>query len=227
MEIIVQGIARKLYMPNEVRIQLEFYRKEDTYEEALEKGTRDVDEFIKKVLGGMNIRKEEMRTKSFRIFEETRPEYDKKQEVDLGFVFQQRAFLKFDYSASTMAEWIVRLTNLENPPKCNLTFGLKDEEKAKEEVIADAFKNAKKRAEAIAKASQKHLKQCLRTDFKPFESNLLYGNTIDIAEFSNSQISTLMYMQDSASELEETIQTIFIPEEIEIEEVVYCLWQAE
>ena len=34
-------------------------------------------------------------------------------------------------------------------------------------------------------------------------------------------------MQDSASELEETIQTIFIPEEIEIEEVVYCLWQAE
>jgi len=31
----------------------------------------------------------------------------------------------------------------------------------------------------------------------------------------------------NATELKETIQTIFTPEEIEIQEAVYCLWVAE
>jgi len=227
MEIIVQGIAKKSYMPDEVNIQLEFYRKENTYAEALEKGTKDVEMFIEKVLKSMNLEKDILKTQSFRIYEETKFDYETKQEIKLGFVYSQGIVLNLDYSIEKMAEWIGNLVKLENAPRCNISFKLKSEEKCKTEVIAEAFENAKKRAEIIARIEQKELKKCLKTDFKPFEQNVLYGNSFNASDMINSHAKAFMCKGMNATELKETIQTIFTPEEIEIQEAVYCLWVAE
>jgi uncharacterized protein YggE len=76
MEIIVQGIAEKFYKPDVVLINLEFYTNEKTYEEALSKGSRNVELFIKEVLEVMNIKKESLKTNSFRIYEEKKFDTD-------------------------------------------------------------------------------------------------------------------------------------------------------
>lgn len=70
MDIIVEGVGKKYYKPDEVKINLEFYTKANTYESALEEGTRDVQIFMNDVLGTMNFEKKDLKTRSFRVYEE-------------------------------------------------------------------------------------------------------------------------------------------------------------
>ena len=46
MDIIVEGIGKKFYTPNEVEVSLNFYTKSSSYDRVLEKGTEDVEKFI-------------------------------------------------------------------------------------------------------------------------------------------------------------------------------------
>ena len=47
MDIIVEGVGKKFYSPDEVEINLDFYTRADSYESALENGTKNVENFIK------------------------------------------------------------------------------------------------------------------------------------------------------------------------------------
>ena len=78
MDIIVKGVGKKYYTPDEVEIGLDFYTKTDSYERALEEGTKDVEIFIKEVLEEMQFNKDIMKTRNFRIYEEKRYDYEKK-----------------------------------------------------------------------------------------------------------------------------------------------------
>lgn len=228
MDIIVEGIGKKYYTPDEVEINLEFYTKAGSYDGALEQGTRDVEIFINHVLGKMNFDKEIMKTRSFRVYEETRYDYDRKMTIHLGFAYTQQATLKFDYSMSVIAEFMDRVSKLENAPKYYLTFNVKDMKQCKGEALAEAYNNAKEKAEAIAKTAGKELKECVKTDFRPFEERVVSRSSLN---------SNDMYMEDMAVEgasykmskrtgVQDTIQTIFTPEDVEISETLYCLWTA-
>ena len=50
MDIIVEGIGKKFYSPDEVEINLDFYTRDDSYKRALENGTKNVESFINDVL---------------------------------------------------------------------------------------------------------------------------------------------------------------------------------
>ena len=76
---MVQGEGKKFYKPNEVEISLNFHSNDTTYEKVLDKGTKDVELFISNVLGELNIKKDELKTRNFRIFQNIRYDYDKKK----------------------------------------------------------------------------------------------------------------------------------------------------
>lgn len=226
MEIIVQGIAKKTYMPNWIEISLDFSRKENSYEDAIKLGMEDVDKFVENVLSKINLSKENIKTKVFRVYEDAKFDYETKQEIKLGFIYNQQAEISIEYSIDKITKMIQALTELKNPPKYKINFKLKDEEEKKTEVIAEAFENAKKRAETIAKTDKKELKKCLKTDFKPFEQNILYGNTIESLDMMNSRARVMMCKEEE-NNFKEMFERIFTPEEIEIQETVYCMWNAE
>lgn len=221
MEIIVQGKAEKFYIPDEVLINLEFYTNEKTYEEALSKGSRNVELFIKEVLEVMNIKKESLKTNSFRIYEEKKFDYNKQEEIKLGFAYKQNASLKFDYDIKKISEFMDRTSKMSTYPKYTISFNLKNEEEFKAETIKLAYEDAKKKANKIASASGKELKDCLKTSFKPFEE----------AVQSNSVLEgdNLMYKTSKINEMsvQDVIQNIFVPEDVSIQETLYCLWLAE
>jgi len=70
MDIVVEGIGKKTYKPDLVKISLDFYTRTDSYDKALEEGTRNVEIFISNILEKMQYSKEDMKTKSFRVYEE-------------------------------------------------------------------------------------------------------------------------------------------------------------
>ena len=78
MDIMVEGTGTRYYRPDEVEISLNFYTKTGSYESALEEGTKDVQIFIDKILEQMQFTKEDLKTRSFRVYEEKRYDYEKK-----------------------------------------------------------------------------------------------------------------------------------------------------
>ena len=221
MDIMVKGTGTRYYKADEVGIILNFRTNTDSYETALEKGTKDVQIFIEEILDQMNFSKEDMKTRSFRVYEDKRYDYKHNVEKSYGFVYEQMAKLKFDYDINVVAEFMDRVSKLSNPPKYTISFNVKDKKKIKEEALADAYNMAKEKAEAIAKAAGKNLKECIKTDFRPFEEKVYSNSSLDGEMFAERRRGAAGPEMASA---ERTIKTIFTPEDIEISETLYCLW---
>ena len=220
MEIMVSGNAKRFYSPDEVITKLNFYTLADNY---LEKGVKDVENFIIDTLEKLNFKKENLKTNNFRIYEEKKFDYENKKEIKLGFAYTQSAVLKFDYSNEKVAKFMEKITKLKNPPKCSFEFGIKEEEKIRNEILAEAYLKAREKANVIAKAANKELKDCIKTDFKPFNSTSISNTHLDTAMFERGTEARMMKCTaDNA--LSDVITNVFTPEDITIEENIYCLW---
>lgn len=218
MEIIVEGKGINSFVPDEVRLNINFFVKGITYEETLNKGTLNVQLFIEEVLFKNGFKKDDMKTKSFIIKEEKKyNEITRTYDFD-GYSFTQDATLKFDYNSNLMANIIVAISKFSNFLTCQINFGLKDEEKCRRTLLSSAYKDAENKAMIIAEAALKKLKCCQKVDFRPFTndyvSNAMLGNEMMYAE---------KYMKGAV----QSIANNFTPEEIELTETLYCLWIAE
>ena len=225
MDIMVEGTGIRYYRPDQAEINLNFYTKTGFYESALEEGTRDVQVFIEKVLKQMQFSKEDLKTRNFKVYEEKRFDYEKKIEIKYGFAYTQGATLKFDYDINIVAEFMDRVSKLENPPKYTIAFNVKNEQQSKNEAMAEAYNKAKEKAEAIAKSAGKTLKECVKVDFRPFEERVYSRSTLGSGIFETETSDFNMKARKMSTQ--DTITNIFTPEDIEISETLYCLWIAE
>lgn len=229
MDIIVEGVGKKYYKPDEVIINLEFYTRADSYDGALEQGTRDVEIFIEDILGQMQISEDTLKTRSFRVYEEKRYDYERKKQYKLGFAYTQAATLEFDYSMNTIAEFMDKVSKLRNAPKYNLQFSIKDIKQSKKEALAEAYNNAREKAENIADAANKKLKECVKVDFRPFEERVISNsrlNSLDMV-FEGEKSIDAVSEEKMGKITADVIQNIFTPEDVTIMETLYCLWIAE
>ena len=51
--------------------------------------------------------------------------------------------MKIDYDMKKIANFINEVSQLDNPPKYNMMFSIKDQENAKKEVMNEAYNKAK------------------------------------------------------------------------------------
>ena len=52
----------------------------------------------------------------------------------------------------------------------NINFGVKNEKECKKQILKIAYQEAEIRAQALAEAAGKLLKQCIRVDFRPINA---------------------------------------------------------
>lgn len=230
MDIMVQGEGKKFYKPNEVEISINFFANDMNYEKALEKGTKSVEDFIQNVLMVLNINKEELKTRNFRIFQNIKYDYKINQESDNGFDYNQSATLKLDYNMEIISDLMERISKLEKPPKYNMTFNIKEKENAKKEVMSEAYIKAKEKAEIIAMASGKKLKDCIKVDFRPFEERIISNSRMadsDLSALFEEETEIGSVHSKARKSTRDVIQNIFTPEDVEIRETLYCLWITE
>ena len=224
MDIMVQGTGKKFYKPEKVEISLTFYTKRDEYQSALENGIRNVEIFIKEVFLKLGFEIEDLKTRSFKVYEETRYDIDLRQNVKDGYAYTQNARFEFEYSVEKMATFMDKVSRLENPPRYTVNFNIKNAQQCINEALAEAYKKAEEKARAIANAAGKNLKECVKIDFRPFEekisSNSYFGNDSYLDVRNKSVFSR-------RAEVPDIITNKFTPEDIEITENLYCLWVAE
>ena len=227
MDIMVQGEGRKFYKPDEVLLSINFSLNDKSYEKVLEKGTKSVELFIGKILKKLNIDKENLKTRNFRIAQNIHYDYQTNKQIDRGYDYIQSATLKMEYNMEKIAQFIEEVAQLDNPPKYNMTFSIKEQEEAKKEVMREAYNKAKEKAEIIAISAGKTLKDCVKVDFRPFEEKIYSNSRVsDLDLFENERARADMYMK-ARQAATDIIQNTFTPEDVEIRETLYCLWIAE
>lgn len=218
MEIVVQGKGVEYFTPDEVILNISFNTKDQSYEEALSNGVKNVQKFVNELLLQNGFTTNDMKTRNFVVKEDKKYNEMTRTYIFDGFSFNQNATLKFDYNKERMAKIIEAFSKLENAPSCQINFGVKNEKECKRKIIAKAYKEAELQAQAIASAAGKSLKQCVKVDFKPFTTEY----------FSQSNLDTnMMFANDTRLGAVPAIINTFTPEDIELSETLYCLWITE
>lgn len=219
MDIVVEGKASRFFKPDRVCININFYTLTKTYKEALAKGTKAVEVFVKEVFEKLNFNKEELKTRSFNVREESKYNIETKKHEFGGFSYSQAAKFEFDYDMKRLSEFMEAVTKLENPPRYQISFDVKNMAQAKSLVMADAYAKGEEKAKMIALAAGKKLKDCVKVDFRPFEERVI----------SNSRVGEVMFEKAAfaSDRVSDRIENVFTPEDVEVSETLYCLWITE
>lgn len=215
MEIIVEGKGIEYFTPDKVILNLTFHHREESFQQALEQGSLQVLNFINQILLKNDFSKEDMKTRNFTIKESTKyNEATRQYEFD-GYLFEQIAKIEFDYKQEKLAKMIEELSGLENVPKCFFSFGIKNEKECKRKIISKAYQDAEEQAKAIAEAAGKELDRCVKVDFKPFSTSYISDSNFE---------GSMMYAKRSFHDNTQNITNILTPQDILLEETIYCLW---
>ena len=69
------------------------------------------------------------------------------------------------------------------------------------------------------------LKECIKIDFRPFDERVCSTSEIGNSMFEAERTDYSVCMKKMSAQ--ETITNIFTPEDVEVQEMLYCLWIAE
>jgi uncharacterized protein YggE len=225
MEIVVEGKGKVEYQPEIIKIRLTFDYTEKTYDKALETGTDSFENFVKNVLPKLNLKKEDLKTNKFSIEHRIDEDYRTNKKIDIGYNFQQEANLKVDYSNENINTFMTEIIKLDKIPEYNITFDIKDRENASKEALKKAYEESKNKANLIAIASGKKIKECKRTDFKPIGD--IHCISIDDSEIEGSGDLEIPGFMRKKKDIFGCFTESFEPENIVIMENIYSLWIAE
>ena len=215
MEIITTSIGEESYKPDQIILTLTFVFKDNLYDEVLENGTKSVLDFVNNILYKYGFSENDIKTKSFIIKEEQKYNEETRSYDFDGYSYNQAVILKFDYELEKLTNMMKDISKLSNPPYYKIEFSLKDEEKVKMELISKAYNDAKEKANIIALASNKILKDCIKVSFNPLDVDFLSLTSLD---------NSAMYLKEASMSL---MNKIFTPEDITLSETIYCLWISE
>ena len=218
MEIIVEGKAKDFVKPDKVNLDFTFRIMSQSYMEAIFKGGKVVEKFIDEVLVKNGFKSSDMKTRSFVVREEQQYNEILKKYEFKGYSFNQSTHIEFDYDKDKIDRLIQDISRLEDAPVYHISFGIKDLNGCKRKIISKSYKDAKAQAQAIASAAGLTLKNCAKVDFKPF-SNSYVSDSI----YETRGVGSLL----KSESFEKNNSIAFTPEDIEVNEVLYCLWIAE
>ena len=220
MEIYASATAKRTYKPENVTVNLTFSVKEKTYEKSLKNGLLAVDDFVNNVLTKIGVTKEDFKTTKFTVNEETIYDSSKNKRIFDGYRFNQYSKITLDYDIKKLSLLMEQISVMENPPSYRAVFDVNDRDEKKNQVIGDAIRFSRTKAEVIALASGKQIEDIVRVDFKPFDG-IGHSTQLDSRDFGAYKSAETSYMASNM------IENNFTPEDIEISETVYCMFYAK
>lgn len=231
MQIFVTGDAHHEIMPDQITASVTFNTHAATYDEALEHGVRRVKEYLEFIEQNTDFQVSDFKTHAYNIREEfhtnridpkTAEDLDKNltKRVSDGFFFTQYAYVKFDYNKERLSKLLVLTSKTEGAPRFHISFGLKDEKAYERGLIGDAYRDAQKKAETLAAAADKHLRDCVRVDIDHGSNDGMAGTRMykSAAYFDAADTSAV---KDEIRNINEA----FHPDNIPVNKTISCVWE--
>ena len=231
MQIFMKGRGEKNFAPDQVVASVTFNYHAGTYDEALRGGVEKVKNYMDGILEATDFRSEDFKTRAYSVQERFHiNRLDPKNEFDLdknlqkrisdGFYFTQFACLKFDYDKERLVKLLAISSKIPNAPMLHIDFELKDVESKKRELISIAYEDAKKKAEALAVAANKDLRDCVRVEIDPVHHGEMRGGMMyeERAAFKGAA------MDDFEQQIKNIDET-FKPDDITLSKEITCVWE--
>lgn len=229
MQIFMKGSGEKDFAPDQICASATFNFHAASYDEALRGGVEKVKNFIDAITEQTDFTGSDFKTRAYSIREQFHiNKIDPKTEADLdknlqkrvsdGFFFSQYAYLEFDYDKVRLAKLLTIASKIPYAPQLHVEFTLKDSDAKLRELIPAAYEDAKKKAEVLAQAANKNLRDCVRVDIDNVE-NHMYGERA--AYKMASRESAMHSIEEEIKNIDET----FKPDDITLSKTISCVWE--
>lgn len=165
--IRVTGIGKVSIKPNITIINLDFSNVLPTYEDALKASTIDVSA-VKDAIAKAGIDRESLKTTNFSVdahYESYRDEKGNYKSKFDGYEYHQSLRFKFDIDNKVLGRVLYQLSTINVEPRFRISYGVKNAEDARNELLGNAITDAKKKAEIISKAASVELGEILDINY--------------------------------------------------------------
>lgn len=182
--IKVTGRGKINVEPDVTRIELSLISLHDTYEEAYTQAKGDVEK-LQKIMEGVKLPASLPKTVRLDINKKTKSEYDKynnyKGDKFIGFQLVHNVKIDLGMDNVILNSIIRNIGKLLKQAEINIGYTVKDPRPAQLKMLERAVKDAKDKAEIMAKASGCELGECLSIDYG-FNELHIYSQTRTIHE---------------------------------------------
>lgn len=209
--ITVRGKGNVSERPDLVEIGMKLESKNYDYERAMTMASQSIQELAKKV-ESLGFDRKELKTTSFAIdtdYEGYRDAENNYHSRFVGYLVGQQMNLSFDFDSEKLGKVLKGISETSARPELTIRFSVKDKELLEEKLLADAAKNARRRAELLTEASGAKLGDLLSIDYDWSELQL----------YSDVRVESNMLLSESYSmpEIE--------PENVEVGDTVRFRWE--
>lgn len=209
--IRVTGTGKLSVKPDLIRVLMCQEGTYQKYETALAKsaeGKRELDQAMAEI----GIAKEELKTQYFHVgavYEGyNAPDGSWKQRLS-GYRFTHRIKVELDNDNTRLVQIMNALAHMKKETEFSVEYALKDEDAAKNELLAKAVQDSKAKAEVLASASGVKLGQILTVDYSWGEVEMVSRVMPQMMRAKAMDSSMEMEMEAENIAVEDTVTVVF------------------
>lgn len=165
--IKVSGTGNVKLKPDKTIISMSFSNVLPSYDQTLKASARDI-KIVKEAFEKAGIEKASLKTKYFNVdthYESYRDENNNYKSRFDGFEYSQSLIYEFGIDNVLLGKILYQLSLLPVHPEFRIAYGIKDANKAKNELLSNAVKDAKEKAKIIAHAANLTLDEIITIDY--------------------------------------------------------------
>jgi len=161
-EITIKGIGNLTAKPDFVIITIGLEKINQNYSEGYKSFAQDMKK-LQKTVEEVGFSKDELKASS--ISSSQHQEYEKGKYVSKGYRFAASLNLSFDFDPERLGKALEKVSKSEVKPSISIRFTVKDKEEIKNQLLAAAAQDAKKKAEILCTALGVKLGQLLKINY--------------------------------------------------------------
>lgn len=202
--ITVKATGHVSVAPDMIEISINLNSHDFNYEKAIELSNNKIDS-LTSALKEIGFSEGLIKTSYFSVNTDYRCDDDNTC-IFNGYICNHDLMLRFDLDLHVLSQTIVAISKSLTNPNFSIDFTIKDKEVISRQLLKDATKKAKERAQALCEASNVKLGNLLNINY----------NWGEIDVYSDTRFSARSCLEKLAS---------INPQEIEIEDSVSFIWE--
>ena len=175
----ITGIGHSSMSPNQIELKFRLCTLDKNYEKANSLHSQKLETLISS-LTTLNFKKEDIKTSSFNIqtkYKSIRTLSGEYKEEFEGYYINQNLVLVFDYNMDLLDKILNNISSSKTNPKLSINFTIKEKEEFENKLLENAYTDARKKAEILAKSSNQVISSIVSIDYS-FGSIHLYSDTM-------------------------------------------------
>ena len=208
--IKITGRCELSRKPDGMELSLRLFGNSEDYGEALSKAVEGADE-VKEAVVSCGVAAEKLKTADFGVhprYESFRDENGNYSQRFVGYEYNESLTLRLPRDNELLGRLLEKVAALSAKPEFSLSFFLLDPESAKNELIAGAVTDSRKKAQVLCEAAGVRLGELLNIDYS-WESAEIVVRSVNRMAFASEK------MADMAME----------PEDVRLSDSVTVTWE--